>query len=83
MWYCRVCGLEYDYSPWGGDERTPDHSICECCGIEFGYEDHTISSTRNYRQQWLSAGSKWFDPKRRPNNWDVSSQLGQVPISYR
>ncbi|GAB2947739.1 hypothetical protein GCM10027048_10900 [Hymenobacter coalescens] len=83
MWCCRVCGLEYKYSPWGEDEQTPDYTICDCCGAEFGYEDYTPISARAYRQQWLTAGAKWFTPKQRPANWHVDLQLKQVPAAYR
>ncbi|RAK63536.1 hypothetical protein DLM85_21280 [Hymenobacter edaphi] len=83
MWYCRVCGLAYDYSPWGEDERTPDYGICECCGVEFGYEDFTPESTRTYRQQWLAAGASWLQPKQRPVAWELATQLAQVSPAYR
>ncbi|UOQ64960.1 hypothetical protein [Hymenobacter volaticus] len=81
-WYCRVCGLDYDESPWGPNENAPDHSICECCGAEFGYHDHTPASTRQYRATWLANGALWFYPKLKPEGWLLAEQLEQIPDMY-
>lgn len=83
LWYCRVCGLDYDESPWGPDEQSPDYSICDCCGVQFGYEDYTPDSTRRYRAEWLANGASWFYPKVKPGNWQQAAQLRQVPELYR
>lgn len=37
--HCRVCGLLQYQPPWGKDGYTPGFEICDCCGIEFSYED--------------------------------------------
>ena len=51
---CRVCGYtDAIFFPWGKDGKTPSFEICECCNIEFGYEDCQSSSIRRYRQKWL------------------------------
>lgn len=83
VWYCRVCGLDYDESPWGPDDHSPDHSSCHCCGVEFGYEDYTPDSARQYRATWLAAGAAWFYPNVKPDNWQLETQLRQVPQQYR
>ena len=83
VWYCRVCGLDYDASPWGPDGQSPDHSICECCGVEFGYEDYTPDSARQYRAKWLASGAAWFYPKIKPLNWQLEVQLQLVPPRYQ
>ncbi|SHI93502.1 hypothetical protein SAMN02745146_1959 [Hymenobacter daecheongensis DSM 21074] len=83
IWHCRVCGLDYEESPWGLDDRTPDYTICECCGAEFGYDDYTPASVRRYRLNWLQSGAAWFYPKLRPADWQPEPQLAYVPEPYR
>ncbi|TGE28012.1 hypothetical protein [Hymenobacter metallicola] len=83
LWYCRVCGLDYDYSPWGPNDDEPDYSICECCGAQFGIDDYTVSGAQAYRRQWLSTGSSWFYPKLQPADWQLEEQLAYVPEKYR
>jgi hypothetical protein len=41
-YYCRVCGLEQDFQPWGKDGKTPAFEICGCCGVDFGYQDCSL-----------------------------------------
>ncbi|UPL47851.1 hypothetical protein [Hymenobacter sublimis] len=82
LWYCRVCGLDYDESPWGPDGHSPDYSTCACCGVVFGYDDYTPNSARGYRAQWLAAGAVWFYPNMKPQNWQMNTQLQQVPARY-
>ncbi|WP_407906848.1 hypothetical protein [Escherichia coli] len=43
---CRVCGAEQPEAPWGDDGETPTYDICNCCGVEFGYEDSTVQSIK-------------------------------------
>ena len=38
FYVCRVCGAEQPEAPWGDDGETPTYDICNCCGVEFGYE---------------------------------------------
>jgi len=73
--FCRVCGLKQEAPPWGLDERSPTFEICDCCGIEFGYEDSSPSSIKKYRESWLASGAQWFNPKKRPTNWNLDEQL--------
>lgn len=79
---CRVCGITLDESPWGADGKTPTYEICVCCGVEFGYEDYTLESIRQYRSEWLKNGAKWFEPKYKLFNWDLDKQLTQIPEDY-
>lgn len=32
--FCRVCGLPLDEDPWGEDGKTPNYTICPCCGVD-------------------------------------------------
>lgn len=80
---CRVCGRMTNEPPWGEDGKSPTFEICECCGVEFGYEDSSLQGILNYREQWLRNGAKWFAARRKPDNWDVDAQLNQIPRKYR
>ena len=75
---CRVCGLFHEDAPWGEDGKTPTFNICECCGVEFGYEDATPEATDKFREAWIKRGCPWFSKAKKPNNWDLPVQLAQV-----
>ncbi|WP_258126371.1 hypothetical protein [Escherichia coli] len=80
---CRVCGAEQPEAPWGDDGETPTYDICNCCGVEFGYEDSTVQSIKKYRAKWLDSGAKWMNKKSEPQNWSVDEQLAHIPLKYR
>lgn len=52
--YCRICGYRLGFEPWGDDEKTPTYEICPCCGVEFGNEDCTMKSIKEYRKSWIN-----------------------------
>lgn len=80
---CRVCGYEYDSPPWGSDGMTPIFEICPCCGVEYGYEDATLTGIKKYRHQWINDGCKWNDPDQRPSDWSYETQIINVPEQFR
>ena len=80
---CRVCGLLQASPPWGDDDATPSFEICDCCGVEFGYEDTTRASVARYRESWLKAGARWQSPRMRPESWNVYRQLEDIPLEWR
>lgn len=80
---CRVCGLVQAEPPWGEDEATPSFDICDCCGVEFGYEDATRPAVVRYRAAWIKAGARWHNPRMRPAAWDLDRQLTNVPARWR
>lgn len=80
--HCRVCGLYIESAPWGEDGETPTYEICPCCGVEFGNEDYTLQSVRNYRTKWLENSAKWFEPRQKPNYWDLEEQMKKVPMGF-
>ena len=80
--FCRVCGFSHDIPPWGEDDHTPSFEICECCGVEFGYEDCTAQSASKYRSEWISNGAQWNDESERPAGWVLEEQLKQVPRDF-
>ena len=86
VWICRVCGLRTtaetpEQMPWT-PEGSANYLICECCGIESGYEDDSPATARRARAEWLSRGAPWFVPKYRPADWDLQEQLAKIPADY-
>lgn len=75
---CRVCGLRQDELPWGDDGQSPIYDFCPCCGVEFGYGDATPLARQRWRQQWISLGSPWAEPQRKPVGWDLDEQLRHI-----
>ncbi len=83
---CRVCGYKYeDFFPWGPDGMCSTHEICECCAVQFGYEDTTKSSVNQYRKHWLTTlQGKWQDEfVAPPEGWDLEQQLKQIPKEFQ
>jgi hypothetical protein len=83
LYTCRICGLHRDEPPWGPDGVSPTFEICDCCGVEFGYEDSTLDGVKRYRQEWVSGGCEWFVPKAKPDGWTWEQQKGNVPKRFR
>ena len=81
--YCRVCGLDQGEFPWGKDGTDPSFAICDCCGVEFGYQDCSIECVRKFRNTWLSEGNPWFNPKKKPKNWSLEKQLKNIPQEFK
>ena len=67
----------------GRTGRTPDHTLCACCGAEFGYHDATAEAARQFRGRWLENGAEWFYPNVRPAGWQLPPQLAQIPAIYQ
>ncbi|MBU2895224.1 hypothetical protein [Vibrio hepatarius] len=79
---CRVCGLIQIEPPWGKDGNSPNYEICDCCGVEFGYEDSSLTGIKNYRKKWLQTGKNWVSKDDMPENWNVDEQLKNIPVQY-
>ncbi|MFO0575564.1 MAG: hypothetical protein U1A78_16335 [Polyangia bacterium] len=77
-WHCRVCGLRQKSQPWGMDGKTPSFEICDCCGVEFGYEDASPQAAEAYRRSWLARGAPWFHEAAKPSSWDLEKQLAFI-----
>jgi len=78
---CPTCGYDkLQYPAWDSATGTPSFDICPCCGCEFGYNDVTERSKRQYLCVWLKKGAQWFCPELKPSNWDVHAQLRQIGI---
>lgn len=77
---CHVCGLDLgDFAPWGGDGKSPTFAICDCCGVEYGYEDCTEAGVLQARERWIAEGGKWWRPAARPEGWSLRAQLERLP----
>jgi len=83
LYVCRVCGAMQLDAPWGDDGEAPTYNICECCGVEFGYEDATMQGIKSYRSKWIDSGAKWSRKKSKPDNWSLEEQLSNIPNKYR
>ena len=80
---CRVCGAKQLELPQGEDGLTPSYEICDCCGVEFGYEDMNINALKRYREKWLKKGAVWYREKEKPAVWSLDDQLKNIPEQYR
>jgi hypothetical protein len=62
----------------------PSYDVCDCCGYEFGHEDEPGTadpvSFETYRQEWIARGCQWFDPDKKPKDWDVKEQLRNLGL---
>lgn len=79
---CRICGLDLGEPPWGEDEKCAMYIICECCGAESGIQDYSVKSCREYRENWLSRGGRFREPKYKPADWSLEEQLTHIPRKY-
>ncbi|MEZ4372262.1 MAG: hypothetical protein R3B07_15660 [Polyangiaceae bacterium] len=79
---CRVCGLHCADPPWGADGQCPTFDICDCCGVQFGYEDSLPASARRYRDAWLRNSCEWFRAKSKPEDWSWERQQARVPRQF-
>ena len=80
---CRVCGVIFPgYFPWGKEGNSSSYDICHCCFNEFGADDYYLGLIRLRRYLWLQNGATWYYDNEKPENWDLLTQLGQIPLKY-
>lgn len=82
LYICRVCGAKQSDAPWGEDGESPTFDICDCCSVEFGYEDATLRGIKRYREKWLKNGAVWNHKHSKPDNWSSEEQLSHIPEKY-
>jgi hypothetical protein len=81
---CPVCGYsDLDEPPRGINGKTPSFDICDCCGIQFGYEDTSEPNIIKYRLKWIESGGKWFCQEMKPANWNIREQLKNIGIELQ
>lgn len=79
-YYCHVCGAPLgNFAPWGEDELSPTFEICDCCDVEYGYEDYILPSLLAFRASWLSGGGLWRNTNAKPKGLTLEFQLQCVP----
>lgn len=76
--FCRVCGVELDFAPWGEDGRSPTFYYCPCCGTEFGIQDACYEEVKVSRRRWLESGARWKEPEEMPADWVMGSLAEQL-----
>ncbi|EHN72557.1 hypothetical protein SMCF_8015 [Streptomyces coelicoflavus ZG0656] len=48
-----------------------------------GIGDDTVTQVRQLRGFWVGDGAQWHDPKRKPADWDLLKQIGNIPPEWR
>jgi hypothetical protein len=72
---CPVCGYPDLFEPAYDEHGYSSFEICPCCGIEFGYHDHTLTH-RELRRRWIEAGMRcWSTSRLPPEGWNPIEQL--------
>lgn len=80
---CRVCGYVFtDFQPWGSDGETASFAHCPCCFTEFGFDDVKIEVIRERRRQWAAQGYLWYEPSKKPEDWNPHEQLKNIPQKF-
>jgi|HubBroStandDraft_1064217.scaffolds.fasta_scaffold816142_2 hypothetical protein len=73
---CPVCG--FDQMPFPPE----DHSICSCCGTEFGYHDRNRSHSE-LREAWVAKGTPWFSAALKPPvGWNAHVQMSRSSLEH-
>ncbi|RZF10557.1 hypothetical protein [Streptomyces albidoflavus] len=78
---CRICGLDDGESLY--EDGFPRYVICECCYNESGIGDDTVTQVRELGGYWVGHGAQWHKPQSRPADWDLLSQLANIPPEWR
>lgn len=74
MFACPVCGLKGLPDSPRDEFGEPSFEICPCCGIQFGYDDATVSHEELGRR-WMADGMKWFSTCTSPPElWNPAEQ---------
>ncbi|NEA40096.1 hypothetical protein G3I42_12560 [Streptomyces sp. SID11385] len=84
---CRLCGLSGE-TYW--HRGAPTGLRCPCCGAESGIDDlavpgdwYSLAGIRALRGYWAARGGPWYLPEKRPVDWDVLRQFGNLPAEWR
>jgi hypothetical protein len=83
LFHCRICGLRQSEPPWGLNGKSPSYEFCSCCGVEFGNEDYSLESIKEFRSTWILNGSRWFREGEMPADWRIERQLIDVPEPFK
>ncbi len=75
---CPICGFPELSEPPRNEFGVPSFDMCNCCGVEFGYEDCTPDEIIKYREKWIKDGCKWALEDDKPANWSLEEQLKNI-----
>ena len=75
--YCPVCGLDQE-----DDIAKLMGYICYCSGTEY-QGDFWKEGIIELRQNWIKSGYAWFEPSKRPPNWNLQEQMKNIPDVFR
>jgi hypothetical protein len=78
--HCRVCGLFQGEPQW--PDGCPSFAFCDCCGVEFGYQDNSAEAARLYRKDWVNGGAAWNKPDMKPTGWIMEEQFRFIPQEF-
>ncbi|MET9686034.1 hypothetical protein [Streptomyces coeruleorubidus] len=74
---------------WGSDDGVlfweggwPTHEICPCCSNEADVADTSLLGVRGYRGYWVGQGTPWGQPSARPADWDLLTQIANIPAAW-
>lgn len=82
---CPACGCEIGEPAWSDGYGCLE--ICDCCGLQFGYQD-TCGGRADLREgfylgwrvRWISEGHPWHSRVTRPpKDWSTEAQLARIP----
>lgn len=85
LYLCLICGYNQLPDPLYRKDGIPDISpICPYCAFQPGYDDEELGLTiKEYRENWLREGATWFDPKKKPKQWDLKQQLTSINVTVK
>ncbi len=70
--------------PYSQHLGEPSYQVCTCCGFEFGNDDDPGTALpvgfEECREEWIRGGCQWFDLSKKPNDWNLNSQLRAARI---
>lgn len=75
--YCRICWLDNIENGVRDELWFPTYFICDCCSVEFWYEDISMQSILDYRKYWLSNIDNW-NKKTINNQLQIVEKIEKV-----
>jgi transcription elongation factor Elf1 len=75
---CPVCGYSnLDEAPYD-NYGYASHTICPCCGTEFGYDDFSTTHLA-LQKKWIDSGMMWWSKNiMPPDDWNPKEQLERL-----
>ncbi len=77
--FCRICGYDPGEAPWEGGKH-PTFFYCDCCGVEYGVADSTVSGADDFRGRWLDEGAPWRYPRVPHDSLTTRERLSRIGV---